>query len=82
MLYFVMDGLRYLMKQTKACKMNFKQPQNEAKMSLKPTPRSKRNTTQKKQKKGGHLHRKNCLDSLGNVASKRVNTLEMSRKAA
>ncbi len=62
--------------------MSFKQPQNEAKMSLKPTPKSKRNTTQKKQKKGGHLHRKNCLDSLGNMANKRVSTLDMLRKAA
>jgi len=37
--------LEGFMKQTRACETSFKQPQNEVKMSLKQTPRSKRNRT-------------------------------------
>jgi hypothetical protein len=45
------------MKQTKARETRFKQPQNGAKLGLKPTPRSKRNKTSEKHKKGGYLQR-------------------------
>jgi hypothetical protein len=36
------------MKQMKTCKMRFKPPQNGNRLSLKPTPRSKRNGTREK----------------------------------
>jgi hypothetical protein len=65
------------MKQMRACETRFKQPQNGAKLSPKLTPRNKRNRTREKHKKGGHLQRKNSLASLGNKASKRVNTFDM-----
>ncbi len=57
--------------------MSIKEPQNEARLSSKPTPRSKRNRGREKHMKGGHLHKKNNLASLGNAVSKRVSTLDM-----
>jgi len=36
------------MKQTRACNTRFKQLENGAKLSLKPTPRNKRNKTKEK----------------------------------
>jgi hypothetical protein len=43
------------MKQTKAHKPKLKKAQNGAKLNLKPTLRSKRNTTKDKHRRGGHL---------------------------
>jgi hypothetical protein len=43
------------MKQKKAREMRFKQPQNGAKLGLKPTPRNKRNRTKEKHGRGGQL---------------------------
>jgi hypothetical protein len=71
-----MDGPRDFMKQTKACEMNFKQPQNEIRLNLKPTPRNKRNKAWEKHRRRGHLPRKN-MASLGNVVNKRVNIFDM-----
>jgi hypothetical protein len=69
------------MKQMRAHKTKFKQPQNGARLSPKLTPRNKRNRTREKHERGGHLQRKNSLASLGNKASKRVSVLDMPRKA-
>jgi hypothetical protein len=38
----ILNGLNDLMKQMKARKTNLKQPQNEIRLSPKPTPKSKR----------------------------------------
>jgi hypothetical protein len=38
-------------------KRKLKQPQNGIKLNLKPTPKSKRNKTREKHKRGGHLER-------------------------
>jgi hypothetical protein len=46
------------MKQTKACEMRFKQPQNGAKLGSKPTPRSNMNRIREKHMKGGHMQKK------------------------
>jgi len=73
----IFDGLKDLMKQTKACKMNFKQPQQETRLNSKLTPRNKRNRAQDKHRRKGHLHQKNSLTKLGNVVNKRVNTFDM-----
>jgi hypothetical protein len=51
----VLDGAKDPMKQTKACKTRFKQPQNGVRLSLKPTSKSKKNKTREKHKKGEHL---------------------------
>jgi hypothetical protein len=48
----VLDGLRDLMKQMRACETRFKQPQNGAKLSSKLTLRNKRNRIREKHKKG------------------------------
>ncbi len=61
--------------------MRFKQPQTGTKLNLKPTPKSKRNKTKEKHKKGGHLQRWNDMVSLENEASKRVSILDMPSKA-
>jgi hypothetical protein len=68
------------MKQTKACKTRFKQPQNGIKLSPKPTPRSKRNKTKEKHRRERRLQRKNNMVSLGNEVNKRVSTLDMPQK--
>jgi hypothetical protein len=47
------------MKQMKAYEMRFKQPQNGARLSPKPTPRSKRNAIKEKHKRGRHLKKEN-----------------------
>jgi KaiC/GvpD/RAD55 family RecA-like ATPase len=78
----VVDGPKEFMKQMKVCKMSLKEPQNEARLSLKPTLRNKRNRSWKKHMKGGHLHKKNSLASLGNVINKKVSTLDMPWEAA
>jgi hypothetical protein len=70
------------MKQMKAHKTKFKQPQNGIKLSLKPTPRSNRNKTREKHKKGGHLQRKNNMVNLGKEANRRVSTLDRLQKGA
>jgi hypothetical protein len=57
--------------------MKLKQPQNGVKLNPKPTPKSKKKRTREKHKKKKHLQRKNNLDSLGNEASRRVNTFDM-----
>jgi hypothetical protein len=51
----VSDGLKDLAKQTKALETKLKQPQNGTRLSLKPTPRNKRNKTKENHKKGGHM---------------------------
>jgi hypothetical protein len=51
----VLDGLKYFVKQTKACKTRLKKPQNGIRLNLKPTPRSKKNRTSENHKKRGHL---------------------------
>jgi len=50
---FILDGLRVLMKQTKAQQTRLKQPQNGTRLIPKPTPKSKRKRTKEKHKKGG-----------------------------
>jgi len=60
--------------------MRLKQPQNGARLSPKPTLRSKRNRTKEKRMRGAHLQRKNILASLGNEARRRVSILDMPRK--
>jgi hypothetical protein len=45
MFNLILDGLKDPMKQTKTCKMNLKQPQNEARLNPKPAPRSKKDRT-------------------------------------
>jgi hypothetical protein len=52
-----MDDSRDPMKQMRACETKLKQPQNGIKLSLKPTPRNKRNRTKEKHKRGRHLER-------------------------
>ncbi len=73
----IFDGLKDLMKQTKACEMNFKQPQHEIRLNSKLTPRNKRNRAQDKHRRQGNLHQKNSIARLGNVVNKRVNTFDM-----
>jgi hypothetical protein len=51
----VLDGLKDLAKQMKALEMKLKQRQNGIRLSLKPTPRNKRNKIKENHKKGGHL---------------------------
>jgi hypothetical protein len=41
----ILDGSKDPMKQSKAHKMSFKQPQNEVKLNLEATPRNKRDRT-------------------------------------
>jgi hypothetical protein len=41
----ILNDLKDLMKQMKACEMSLKQPQNEVRLSPKPTPKSKRDRT-------------------------------------
>jgi hypothetical protein len=57
LLDLVLDGSRDRMEQMRACEMKLKQPQNGARLSPKPTPRSKRNNTREKHRRGGHLQR-------------------------
>jgi hypothetical protein len=57
LLDFILDGSKDPIKQTKACKMRFKQPQNGVRLSSKPTPKSKKNRTRDKHRRGGHLQR-------------------------
>jgi hypothetical protein len=45
------------MKQTKARKTKFKQPQNGIRLNLKSTPKGKRNKTKEKHMKGGCMQR-------------------------
>jgi hypothetical protein len=78
----ILDDLRDPMKQLKACEMNVKKPQNEVRLSLKPTPRSKGDRTKVKHKKGEHLQKQNKLASLGVEASMRMNILDMPSKVA
>jgi hypothetical protein len=54
------------MKQTKAHEKKFKQPQNGVRLNLKSTPRNKRNRIWGKNRRGGHLQRKNNLANLKN----------------
>jgi hypothetical protein len=58
LLSLILDDSKDLTEQTKAHKGGFKQSQNGTRLSLKPTPRSKRNRTKEKHKKGRHLQRK------------------------
>jgi hypothetical protein len=57
LLKLVLDGLKDLMKQMRTCKTRFKHHQNGNKLSLKPTPRSKRNRIKEKHMRGGHLQK-------------------------
>jgi hypothetical protein len=41
----ILDGSRVPMKQLGACETSLKQTQNEAKLSLKPTPKGKKDRT-------------------------------------
>jgi hypothetical protein len=54
---FVLDGLKDPMTHMRACKMNFKQPQNEARLNSKPTPRSKGDRTKVEHMRREHLQR-------------------------
>jgi hypothetical protein len=47
------------MKQSKACKTNFKQLQYEDRLSSKPTPRSKGDKNRVKHKRGRHVKKQN-----------------------
>jgi hypothetical protein len=47
----VLDGLKDPTKQTKACELRFKQPQNGARLNPKPAPRNKRNKIKKNHRK-------------------------------
>lgn len=58
MLNLILDGLMILMKQTKAHETKLKQPQNEVRLGLKPTPRNKKDKTMEKHRRGGSLQRK------------------------
>jgi hypothetical protein len=69
------------MKQLKAHEMNFKQTQDEAKLSLKPTPKTKRDIIWVQHRRGRHLQRQSNLASLGDKVGIRVNTLDMLQKA-
>jgi len=61
----------------RARKTRFKQPQNGAKLNLKPTPRT-RGIELGRSKRGEEICKnKNNLVSLGNEASKRVSTFDM-----
>jgi hypothetical protein len=53
----VLDGLKDPTKQTKACELRFKQPQNGARLNPKPAPRNKRNKIKKNHRKRGHLQK-------------------------
>ncbi len=57
--------------------MNLKQTQNEAKLSPKPTPKSKRDKTRVYHKRGRHLQKQNNPISLKDEVSMKVNTLNM-----
>jgi hypothetical protein len=61
----------------RACKMNFKQPQNETILSSKPTPRSKGDRTKVEHMRGEHMQTQNILVSLGDEASIRESILDM-----
>ncbi len=73
----VLDGSRDSMKQIKAHETSFKQPQNEATLSPKPTLRSKRDRTKVQHMKGKHLQRQSNMVSLGDEASMMVSTFDM-----
>jgi hypothetical protein len=45
LLKLILDGSKDPMKQTRACKMSLKQPQNEARLNPKPTPKNKKDKT-------------------------------------
>jgi len=75
---FILDGLRDPMTHMrKACKMNFKQPQNEARLSSKATPKSKGDRTRVEHMREEHLQRQNILVNLGDEASIKVSILDM-----
>jgi hypothetical protein len=73
----IVGGSKDPMKQTKAHEMKLKQPQNAVRLSLKLTLGSKRNITNEKHRREGHLQRKNNLLNLGNEANRRMSTLDM-----
>jgi hypothetical protein len=54
---FVLDASKDPMKQIKARKTRLKQPQNGARLSSKPTTKSKKNRTKEKHDKRRHLQR-------------------------
>ncbi len=76
----VMDSLKDLMKQPRACKTNLKQPQYEIRICSKPTFKNKGDRMKVEHKKGTHLQKQNNLASLGDEASMRVNTFDMPQK--
>jgi hypothetical protein len=82
LLNVVLDGLKDPIKQMKAHKMKFKEPQSRTRLCLKPTPRSKRNKTKENHRKGTLAQKKNSLASLGKEASRRMGTLDIPREAA
>jgi hypothetical protein len=47
----ILDNLKDLVEQTRACKTKFTQPQNETKLNLKSTPISKKNRTRENKEK-------------------------------
>jgi hypothetical protein len=51
----ILDGSKVCMKQTKACKMKLKQPQNGTRLNMKLT--SKKKKTKEKHKKKKHLQK-------------------------
>jgi hypothetical protein len=63
------------MKQIKAHEMSFKQPQNETKLSPKPTSKSKRDRIKVQHKRIGHLQKQSNLGNLGDEVGMRVSTL-------
>jgi hypothetical protein len=76
-----LDGLKDLIKQSKAYETNFKQPQNETRLSLKPTSRNKGDKTRMQHMRGEHLQKKSNMTNLGDEVGMRVNTLDMPQKA-
>ncbi len=65
------------MTHVRACKMNFKQPQNETILSSKSTPRTNGDRTKVEHMRGEHMQRQNILISLGDEASIRESILDM-----
>jgi len=79
----VLDGLKDPTKQTKACELRFKQPQNGARLNPKPAPRNKRNKIKKNHRKEDtYKKKKKKLVRIRNEANKRMDTLDMPWKVA
>jgi hypothetical protein len=70
------------MKQTKACETNFKQPQNETKLNLKPTQKTRGIEPRCSTRRINTCKYKNNLTNLGNETDMTVGTFNMLQKAA